>query len=148
MSIYICRYKWSTKYLWVQMEYKIRLLFVGQISLFYGYKYENRNSRTFVLQTEHLFYAKLYTINRMECICRHKFFGVQMEYKICKPFMGTINIMYSICRALCRYARNVTASPHFLDYCRRLSQTAKRETTGNPWAGFCGVVSLRPLVIS
>ena len=25
------------------------------------------------------------------------------------------------------------------------SQTAKRETTGNPWAGFCGVVSLRPL---
>ena len=96
MSIYICRYKWSTKYLWVQMEYKIRLLFVGQISLFYGYKYENRNSRTFVLQTEHLFYAKLYTINRMECICRHKFFGVQMEYKICKPFVGTINIMYSI----------------------------------------------------
>ncbi len=25
------------------------------------------------------------------------------------------------------------------------SQTAKRETTGNPWAGFCGVVSLRTL---
>ena len=47
----------------------------------------------------------------MEYICRHKFFGVQMEYKICKPFVGTINIMYSICRALFRYARNVTASP-------------------------------------
>ena len=28
------------------------------------------------------------------------------------------------------------------------SQTAKRETTGNPWAGFCGVVSLRPLQYS
>ena len=148
MSIYICGtngvqnicgYKWSTKYVCFLWE---------QILLFYGYKCENRNSRTFVLQTEHLFYAKLYTINKMEYICRHKFFGVQMEYKICKPFVGTINIMYSICRTLCRYARNVTASPHFLDYCRRLSQTAKRETTGNPWAGFCGVVSLRPLVIS
>ena len=31
-----------------------------------------------------------------------------------------------------------------LDYCRRLSQTAKRTAAGNPWAGFCGAGVLRP----
>ena len=123
------------------------MLFGEQIFLFCGYKCTNKNSRTFVVQIERLFCIKLYNTNKMECICGYNFFGVQMDYKICKPFVGTKYIMCSICRTLHRYARNVTASPISLITAEG-SQTAKRETTGNPWAGFCGVVSLRPLVIS
>ena len=119
------------------MEYRI---FVGinrvqNMSAFCGYKCTNKNSRTFVLQIERLFYTKLYNANKMECICGYNFFGVQMDYKICKPFVGTKYIMCSICRTLRRYTRNVTASPHFLDYCRRLSDS-KEGDHREPMGGF------------
>ena len=71
----------------------------------------------------------------MECIYGYNFFGVQMDYKICKPFVGTKYIMCSICRTLRRYARNVTASPYFLDYCRRLSDS-KEGDHREPMGGF------------
>lgn len=102
---------------------------------FVGTNVRTKNSRTFVLQIERLFYTKLYNTNKMECICGYNFFGVQMDCKICKPFVGTKYIMCSICRTLRRYARNVTASPHFLDYCRRLSDS-KEGDHREPMGGF------------
>lgn len=41
----------------------------------------------------------------------------------------------------CRTRKNVSQSVILLDYCRRLSQTAKRTPAGNPWGHFVGQVS-------
>ena len=47
----------------------------------------------------------------------------------------------SCCFFYCRTRKNVSQSVILLDYCRRLSQTAKRTPAGNPWGHFAGQVS-------
>ena len=134
--------------MWVRLKYKICMTFMRTNIIILWYKYGNKNSRTVGVQMEYGFY-----VNHTLQLKWSTFVGtIFLEYK-----WGTYKVLNTCsvcgykkikCTPIVRHHVTVPRICHFLDYCRRLSQTAKRTTTGNPWAGFCGVVVLRPLVIS
>ena len=110
MSIYICGYIWSTKYLWVHLEYEICMTFMRTNIIILWYKYGNKNSRTVGVQTEYRFYVNHTLQLKWSTFVGTIFWstnGVHIKCWIRVPFVGTKNKMYSNCTTSRYCAKNM-----------------------------------------